>query len=259
MANPITVSATHDYTADAIGVASSVTFSTSESFPTATFYSSQLDPLLTLTGDAGADDLTVVMDVTGTFSVAGWTFANWFADHFLVIYGTSGSDTIVGGDLTVNYIIGGLGADTLSGGGLDDSFNYFASSIAAGESIAGGGGTDTIYVGAGGSYDFTLVGIAGVEALKVELGGPPQSVTVRLSAGQIGAGAIATVNGFSPTGLVVVGSHVDLSGVAFPVWVSGSTVTITGHGRRQYSYRLEPGRRDQRRLRQRHTARLGRQ
>ena len=108
------------------------------SFPDCGLLPSQLDTLLTLTGDAGSDQITVIME-TATFSVSGWGFVDLVCRSLLSIIGTNGADTITGGGPASNSITGGLGADMLFGGGAGDRFNYSAGNqIAAGESVDGG-------------------------------------------------------------------------------------------------------------------------
>ncbi|HET7714988.1 MAG TPA: calcium-binding protein [Bauldia sp.] len=199
---------------------------------TARFLSSQFGAggvldTVAITGDNNGNSIAVNVASGVSFSAAGWTFTNWSATaDSISIFGTSGQETITGSISQENGITGGTGADALTGGNADDTFVYgSASDMVAGESVHGLGGTDLITV-FGGSYDLSTVTVTGIEKLQ-QVG----AVTVTLTGGQIGSGAIIEVAAISVAvqALIVNGASVNLSAVTFAGWIAGEdTITING-------------------------------
>src|SRR5262245_50149426 len=228
----LTVTATHNYTGDSLPAnitdivfnGSANTFAT---FAATQFGGSPISDTVHITGDAFTD--TIIVNVSGTFSAAGWTFSSWStADHTLLA-GSAGADTITGSS-GVDTIVGSAGVDSLSGGGGNDEFQYNApSQIVVGESVNGGTGTDHISVFGGGSFDFSGAALTSIEQFRFA---SPDTMTATFAANQIGAGAITSITNADPTvaeNLIVNGTSVDLSVLTFNLWTNGTdTVTING-------------------------------
>jgi serralysin len=222
MANNRTVTATHDYRPDLIGVVDNLTFSTSAAFPDAIFDQSQLSTTLAVTPDSNYDHITVFV-TAAAFSAAGWSLPSW--DWGLVdIEGTAGAETI-SGSASFNIIHGGGGADWLIGGNGGNTFVYTAGSeIAAGELVVGGTGLDELAIGAG-SYDFSAIALSSIERLRID-NFSSSATLVTLNGSQVAAGAIYTVDAEHDTGgidLTVRGSSVNLSTVSFTGWNTTAT------------------------------------
>lgn len=191
---------------------------------TATFNAAQLPANFTVTGANGAQTLAITNATN--FSAAAWTFNNWEVVDLVTIAGTTGADLITGGNgAGGNLITGGDGIDQLIGGSAPDNFRYNAGvDIEAGETIAGGTGSDVIQVNCdGSSYDFSGATISGIEGIFLNFGAAGGSATVTLSGSQLRAGSIGEVldsTSFTNS-LIVAGASVDLSGVAFSNWTNG--------------------------------------
>ncbi len=83
---------------------------------------------------------------SGNENITGWVGVD-------SISGLAGNDTL-NGDQGNDTLSGGAGADSLIGGGGDDTFVYAGTSdTAAGETVDGGGGTDTVRVTATTAFD----------------------------------------------------------------------------------------------------------
>jgi Ca2+-binding RTX toxin-like protein len=202
---------------------------------------------LTVTGSGNTDftlDTTtdvnaVLFNTTGfataVFFASQWNFATWTIADSVSINGSTGVDTITGGDgAGGNTIHGGLGADQLTGGAGPDLFRYSAGAeIQAGESLTGGGAFDVIQVNCdGSSYDFSGATISGVEDISMNLGGVTGSATVTFSGNQLRAGGITNVFDSTYTDtLIVICASIDLSGVTFQNWTNGTdTLNLIGTG-----------------------------
>ncbi len=118
--------------------------------------------------------------------------------------GDAGNDTVAGG-LGVDTVLGGAGDDLLSGGagadiidgGADnDTINIANGDFAAGESITGGGGTDTIKLAVAQTVDFTTGTLATVGILTGSTGNDTVTLSISHYAGMfttidLGASAAA--------------------------------------------------------------------
>ena len=162
--------------------------------------------------------------------MASWSFSNWFSNDQIVIYGSSGADTITGNDAAGVTFVGGAGADTLNGGAANDIFAYVdQGDIQPGEVIDGGGGINLILVAGGHSYDFSGATIANVTELLFTDNG----TTAIFNQDQVASFAINAVSG-DPSGtssgetLIVDGSVVDLSTLSFNNWNGTDQVQING-------------------------------
>ncbi|MBY0362246.1 MAG: cadherin domain-containing protein [Phreatobacter sp.] len=143
------------------------------------------------------------------------------------LIGGAGNDRLFGGggNDTIN---GGSGSDVLSGGAGNDTFLFAASDFAAGESVDGGTGTDTIRVS--GSNTFSSGTVTSIEALTFA-----GAATATLGASQIGSGFATSlaVTGDGSVNTIVVNlgasTSANLSSWTFSNWTSGSDkITIVG-------------------------------
>jgi Ca2+-binding RTX toxin-like protein len=238
----LTIPASTDYRTTHLADIDQIVFATSGTRPAAAkFGGAQFGPQIShgvrITGDANANSMHVFVD--GVFSAAGWSFAGWDADDAVILEGAASADTItgstrrdlVGGGDGADTITGGAGADQLDGGAGNDVFVFGnTEDAAAGESIDGGAGIDTIRLEAAGVADFRPVAIAGLETL--EFAAATGSQTAELSAAQLtGFGRIV---GNAAANRIVVedASSIDLSGHAFIGWDAGSDeIAINGSDR----------------------------
>lgn len=141
----ITVGESHDYRGETHTNIDSIVFNTTD-FARATFSASQFGPGLisntvAITGDDQRNFIDVYLPVTGgSFSIAGWTFANWvpftpLENDQITVYGSDVADTITGSG-QADGIFGNDGNDALFGMGGRDI-------------LGGGDGLDTLTGGAG--------------------------------------------------------------------------------------------------------------
>ena len=185
--------------------------------------------ITTVAGHSGLDWL----DITGeTIDLTGVTFNAWTDGSDILslnaafglpstITGSGQAETIAGGSGADVFsgrggndsLYGFGGADVLTGGANDDTFHYSSGTdIAAGESINGGSGLDTIRLTSNtGIFQLGLVTIANVEALKFSNLGS----SVVINGDQLGTGAIVTVSGAGNPDVLQVTGSADLTGVAF--------------------------------------------
>ena len=228
----LTITATHNYTGDSLPAnITDIVFNTSGStfatFAATQFGGNPISDSVHITGDGFRN--IIIVNLSGTFSAAGWTFSSWGSTDQTILAGSSGADTITGSS-GVDTIAGQAGVDSLSGGGGNDEFQYNApGEIVAGESVNGGTGTDHISVFGGGSFDFSGAALTSIEQFRFA---SPDTMTATFAANQIGAGAITSITNASPTvaeNLIVNGTSVDLSALTFNLWTKGTdTVTING-------------------------------
>jgi trimeric autotransporter adhesin len=229
----LTITATHNYTGDSLPAnITDILFNTSGStfatFAATQFGGNPISNSVHITGDLFRN--TLIVNLSGTFSAAGWTFLSWDSTaDVTILAGSSGADTITGSSQG-DTIVGLAGADSLSGGGGNDEFQYTApGEIVAGETVNGGPGTDHISVFGGGSFDFSGAVLTSIEQFRFA---SADTMTATFAANQIGAGAITSITTASPSvaeNLIVNGTNVDLSALTFFLWTSGTdTVTING-------------------------------
>ena len=142
---------------------------------------------------------------------------DWEDGDQIYIFGTADEQTITGS--AHDDRIGGYGGvDQIDAGGGDNSI-LTTFGVAAGSTIEGGAGFDTLQVGQ--TRDLTSVEISGVERLFFEVA----TTTVILNGDQIGAGGLSVLDGQpSQIGAIEVeGDTVDLSAVSFLDWGSDDT------------------------------------
>jgi Ca2+-binding RTX toxin-like protein len=152
----------------------------------------------------------------------------------ITLQGTFGADTITGGVNAV--IVGGGGADSLTGTNFTDVFAYNApSDIAAGETVQGlgSGDGDVLRLTAAGTYDFSGINISGLEKLEMAA----SDTTIILTSTQFNM--FSTLEGSSGVNTMIVnGANVDLSSNTYDsspgpidfIFVNGTAAdeTITG-------------------------------
>jgi hypothetical protein len=233
----ITVTQDEDYRDNLLFNIDAITFNTPDPSATATFSSTQfaqnggaIADNVVITGDSNQNLVFVFMSAPGTFSAAGWQFANWSGGDldFAAIGGTNGVDTITAAASpgTNFFVRGGLGADILYAGSDGTTFSYDAGDIVAGEQIYGGSGQDAIRPesngGGGTDYDFRLVNMTSVEVLQMDIGVTDGIARVTLAGSQIGASGINIVSSSAilHDALIVRGAAVNLAGVTFPNWTN---------------------------------------
>ncbi len=138
--------------------------------------------------------------------------------------GGSGGDTITGGD-GADRLIGGAGADTMLGGAGNDWFRLDDGDFAAGESISGGDGTDTIELRSNLVVNLSVGTLLAVERLTVEEVGEQERVT--LSAPQW-SGLAAIDFGASDFDMMDVVASGDISAGGRPSVAGVETASLVG-------------------------------
>ncbi|WP_281407021.1 DUF5801 repeats-in-toxin domain-containing protein [Mesorhizobium sp. B2-1-3] len=198
--------------------------------------SQQAAPLTGTLQISDGDDATSVIGLyLGTS--ADETIAPPLSGSSNAMYGFGGADTLTGGG-GGDYIFGGAGADTvtggagadiLSGGADNDKFNIASGDFAAGESIDGDSGNDTIAITttSGASYDFAIGTIANVENLTAGSG----NQTVTMAAGQwAGLTSIDLGSGNGDVLNVQVNGVMNISAASTTTVANTETGNLTGTG-----------------------------
>lgn len=198
-------------------------------------------------GAAAIDNVWFSPAVSATIEIygdsvdlTGVSFVNWNAGDAIHLFGSDfGNNSLVGsnrpdildGVFTSSDTMNGAGgADTMQSGMGPDVFVYTRGAhAAAGESLDGGTGTDTIQLdGEGGDIDFTGVSIALVKSLTFVSG----AWTARFLASQLTGGAIDIVEASAAADAVrvtAVAGTADLSGVSFILWDdSANSISLIG-------------------------------
>jgi Ca2+-binding RTX toxin-like protein len=184
----------------------------------------------TVTGAAGVQNFVINLTAPGAFDLTALRFDQWTAGiDTVTVNGSSGPDTITGGDNVSARILGGAGNDTLFHDGT---------TVAASARYDGGAGTDTLRIVATGNFSGAasdgVDGFINIEAITfVDTAG---TIIATFGAAQFGAGKISatsTITGDSRTqGLVVnlaPGETLDLSGLVFLGWTAGAdSIVING-------------------------------
>ncbi len=135
------------------------------------------------------------------------------AGSTVTFYGGDGNDTLVGSSVA-DTLYGGAGADSISGAGGDDAIIIQSGDIAAGETIDGGTGNDTVSVlyNNQGYTDLSGATFTNVETLS--------ATAVKVTLGQLAAFSTFQASNV----LLATGGSVSLAGVHFNV---SGTVTFS--------------------------------
>ncbi|RVT98545.1 hypothetical protein EOD42_00010 [Rhodovarius crocodyli] len=143
----------------------------------------------------------------------------------VVLYGTAGADTLIGGQGD-DWLIGQGGADTLKGGAGQDSIVFAtAARLAEAALVDGGTGFDTLKIEGGNAVtDSAFAHVTNMEHLQLA-GGGVQSATLGDLAGT-GFGGRVTVTGPGATALSI-DAHAMTTGV-LDVYMTTGADTITG-------------------------------
>jgi len=217
-----------------------ITFVNTSGTSTATFNSAQfgtgkIAAATAITGTASAQAIVVNMAPAGSLNMSGWTFTTWAAGDTITVNGSSGADTITGPI---------QGATILAGGGNDTLIVSNTTQVQANDRYDGGADTDTLQigtVGAGVAVVLTTAASDGVDGFvnieAISFVNTSTTSTATFNASQFGAGKISTSSTITGTaagaqGLVVnlaAGNSLDLSGLTFSTWVSGTdTISLMG-------------------------------
>lgn len=159
-----------NYSAMALSNITGITFNTAgyteARFSSAQFGGASIANNWMVTGDNEINVIYVDMTLDAVFSAALWQFTSWpgSISDTLFFNGINGNETITGTS-QIDIIEGGLGRDTLDGGGGNDVFVYNSPLAgASGESINGGTGHDEIRV----QDAFTVTNLTAVGMTSVE-------------------------------------------------------------------------------------------
>ena len=258
----LTVNVTDNFSADALSGIDVIEFTNLAGTATATFAASQFDNVAILgtvlwRGSTAANGISVTGN---SIDASLWQFDQWGDTDFITLIGKtsadtiagssqndiifglrgkdrlsggSGADTLAGGDGR-DIITGGADIDTLFGGDGNDQFVYSAAADDGNggftESIDGGnGGADKIVLDSGlDDVNLLFASITNVEELVFKSAG-----LVTFSGLHVQQGGIARVTGSSGSDqLKLLGSDIDLSGVAFDHWTGADGAgTVMGNVR----------------------------
>ncbi len=180
----------------------------------------------TVTAGAGIDRLQTD---GSAIDFSGVTFVAWNnAVDILSLTGTNAADILTGSSQD-DIFIGAGGVDTLNGGLGDDTFAFNGGSAVAGSTINGGGGSNDTIAASIGNSDFSGTNITGIERATLSQQAL-SNVDLTFNHTQVRAGAIATIEKLDgQADLIVNGPSVNLTGVAFINWITGTDiVTING-------------------------------
>ena len=171
-----------------------------------------------------------VQSMTGTITVEPPTMGTSGSDtlnggsHSDYIMGRDGNDTLSGND-GGDVLIGGGGSDVLSGGEGDDILVFDTA-----DTIDGGADTDTLFVRAGESVDFTsyVAQLSNLEIIQLDVGARILGLSQSDVSGITDTDNELKILGDETSGVELdgswtVGSQVVEDGVTFNVYTSGST------------------------------------
>lgn len=192
---------------------------------TATFSGDQIGGSLlnnlAIAGSAGSNALVFNIGSKSPDFSTSFSFTKWGTADLATIAGTDAANDIHGFSVaeTINggggddMIFDSAGNDTAIGGNGDDTFVYATPGFEKGDSIDGRAGSDLLYVGGGGTYDFIRTTISSVERLFIA---PlfASSVSVNFLGDQFGgAGHITSIRFAADvtTAVTITGKQMDLS------------------------------------------------
>jgi|GEM_PF-691010 len=206
-------------------------------FDAAQFGTGKIAATAAITGVAtSAQALVVNMATAGALNMSGWTFATWTAGtDTITVNGSAGADTITGPI---------QGATILAGAGNDTLVVSASTQVQANDRYDGGADIDTLQigtVGAGVAVSLTTAASDGIDGFvnieAISFVNTSVTSTATFNASQFGAGKISTASTIIGTaagvqGLAVnlaAGNSLDLSGLTFSTWVSGTdTISLIG-------------------------------
>ncbi len=219
------------------------------------FISSSLPNNLAVVGRPGSSDRPSILFTSATpFSAAGWTFTNWepgnvVSSDELTFYESinhPSPNSIIGSSQSDRFF-GGVGADSMYGGGGDDYFTYTAGAdLVSGEIVDGGSGIDTLVFQAAMGYVDSYYNIDGISVASIERlefsnidAASGDRVIVPIVASQVGAGlsttlavigesAVAARGDIITVALANLGTSVNLSGWTFSNWNSEDQIVVSG-------------------------------
>jgi hypothetical protein len=152
----------------------------------------------------------VEVDLTSSdasFSAQSWGFGSLNVNDpppQALIVGSSGAQTITGGDLIPTVIVAGTGVDTLLGGVAGTAFVFAPGNVPQGDVIDGGSGNRAVAEidVAGGSVDYTGATISNVGTIVFDAAGGTATFTgdQLASAGVTQISDLTTIGGFNPGG-----------------------------------------------------------
>ncbi|MBV8187345.1 MAG: DUF4347 domain-containing protein, partial [Alphaproteobacteria bacterium] len=206
-----------------------VEFSNPSGIQTATFNSAQfgtgkISSSVTFAGSGGTNALVINMATNGSLDTSGWGFANWTGANSITIAGVTGLN------------------QTIKGSSQADTF-IVTKDIAAGDTWDGGGGFNTIQIGAAGSGTPVHLDNPSASVLNfqgIAFANTSGTSAVFLNSSQFGAGKISNtlaVTGSTATNAtdaitikMATGGSLDLSGWTFANWTSADTLMVQGAG-----------------------------
>lgn len=131
----------------------------------------------------------------------------------IYLYDQDGDDQLAYVDVVVGPASAHVlttGADTLTGTGADDTFVTRNWDLTPGDSITGGGGSDTLRLDEGGTFDLRQVTLIDIESI---MGEENEAETILISAGQLaGIDTIGGGGGIGYDDLFIFGTNIDLIG-----------------------------------------------
>ena len=217
----LTVSATHDYSAENVSGTDVITF-TNAAFTavSATFlntqFGSQIDSAVHINNSVGGNVIAVS---GGSISALNWTFSDWINGDVVRLNGGTAADVIFG-SIKGDFITGGADADVLFGAQGDDTIALDDGDFVAGEMIDGSVGLfDTLLLrNATSSVNLTAANaVSNIERLAFGTSGG----SAKMLASSFGTAAdkINTISGNSGRDAIGVGgSTIDFSTISIFDW-----------------------------------------
>lgn len=142
---------------------------------------------------SGVTQIEQIILANGTNDIVLFAGLQNTANAVLTILGGTGNDRIVAGGTGPVQIIAGSGNDSLFGGWGADAFRFNTTDLTTGDTINGGGGSDTLSLtGAGAVTATSTVGISNIERITLDSAG----ISLALDANFMGRNTgLTTING----------------------------------------------------------------